>query len=222
MKLKSTLIFPAFILLLSSCNKEPAVKVSGELMTWHKVTLEVPGPSLSEQSDPNPFLFYRLEATFTNGSTTYRVPGYFAADGNAAETSASSGQLWKVHFSPDQPGTWEYKISFRQGRDIALSADPEAGTPLSADGATGSFTVSPTDKQGKDFRAKGRLQYTGEHYLHHAGTGEVFLKGGADSPENFLGYQDFDGTYYGGSNQQRAGEDTPNAGLHAYAPHTGD
>lgn len=222
MKTKLYLVIISFTLLLSSCNGEPAVKVSGDLETWHKVTLEVPGPFLEEQGDPNPFLQYRLEVTFTNGTNTYRVPGYFAADGNAAETSASSGQLWKVHFSPNQPGTWEYTISFREGKDIALSADPDAGTPLPADGTTGAFTVAPTDKQGVDFRGKGRLQYSGEHYLLHAGTGEVFLKGGADSPENFLGYRDFDGTWYGGTNKQRAGEDTPNAGLHAYEPHVGD
>jgi hypothetical protein len=56
----------------------------------------------------------------------------------------------------------------------------------------------------------------------HAGTGEFFLKGGADSPENFLGYREFDGTYYGGNNRQRSGEDSPNSGLHAYEPHIQD
>lgn len=207
---------------LTSCSKTPTVKVSGDLKTWHKVTLEVDGPLLSEYDASNPFLNYRLEATFTNEGHSFRVPGYFAADGNAAETSAASGQVWKVHFSPDRPGTWEYTISFREGKNIALSGDPGAGTPLPADGTTGVIAISPTDKQGPDFRAKGRLQYTGDHYLRHAGTGEVFLKGGADSPENFLGYHDFDGTWYGGNNQQRSGEDTPNAGLHAYAPHVGD
>ncbi|MDF1570662.1 MAG: DUF5060 domain-containing protein [Bacteroidales bacterium] len=222
MKPKLYLVILSFTLLLSSCNEEPAVKVSGDLKTWHKVTLEVPGPFLEEQGDPNPFLQYRLEVTFTNGSDTYHVPGYFAADGKAAETSASSGQLWKVHFSPNQPGTWEYTISFRKGKDIALSTDPDAGAPLPADGITGAFTVLSTDKQGDDFRGKGRLQYSGEHYLFHAGTGDLFLKGGADSPENFLGYRDFDGTWYGGTNKQRTGEDTPNAGLHAYGPHVDD
>ncbi len=216
------LIVSTLFLVLASCNNEPVVKVSGELMTWHKVTLEVPGPFLSEQSDPNPFLNYRLDATFTNGNSTYKVPGYFAADGSAAETSASEGEAWRVHFSPDKPGTWEYQISFRKGKDIALSTDPDAGASLAVDGISGEFTVQPTNKKGDDFRSKGRLAHSEGHYLVHAGTGEVFLKGGADSPENFLGYQDFDGTYYGGTNTQRQGEDAPNAGLHAYAPHLGD
>ncbi len=222
MKTKLNFLVLSLLLFLYSCNKEPVVLVTGELKTWHRVTLEVPGPVLSEQSDPNPFLHYRLEVTFTNGNSTYRVPGFFAADGNAAETSATSGQFWKVHFSPDQPGNWEYTISFRKGKDIALSADPGAGEPLPADGFSGVFTISPTDKQGADFRGKGRLVNSGSHFLEHAGNGEIFLKGGADSPENLLGYQDFDGTYYGGTNQQRTGEDAPNTGLHAYAPHIGD
>jgi hypothetical protein len=38
------------------------------------------------------------------------------------------------------------------------------------------------------------LQYTGRHYLQFAGSGEYFLKLGADSPETLLAYTDFDGT----------------------------
>jgi hypothetical protein len=47
---------------------------------------------------------------------------------------------------------------------------------------------------GRDHRGKGRLQYVGEHHLRFAETGEWFLKAGADSPENFLEYEDFDNT----------------------------
>ena len=61
-------------------------------------------------------------------------------------------------------------------------------------GLTGSFNVKPTDKSGRDFRGKGRLQYVGRHYLQFAGTGEYFLKAGPDSPETLLGTADFDNT----------------------------
>ena len=57
---------------------------------------------------------------------------------------------------------------------------------------------------------KEELQYDGTRYLKHSGNGEIFLKGGADSPENFLAYREFDGTYYGGSNKARSGEAAPN------------
>jgi len=62
-------------------------------------------------------------------------------------------------------------------------------------GDRGSFKVAKTDKKGKDLRAKGRLQYVGKHHLQFAGTKEYFLKAGADAPEIFMAYEDFDGTY---------------------------
>jgi hypothetical protein len=63
-----------------------SVVVSGELKRWHKVTLTQDGPSSSESATPNPFMDYRMTVTFSNGSLSYSVPGYFAADGNAAES----------------------------------------------------------------------------------------------------------------------------------------
>ncbi len=62
------------------------------------------------------------------------------------------------------------------------------------DGLTGTFDVQPTDKSGRDFRARGRLLYVGGHYLRFAGSGDYFLKAGADAPETLLAYADFDGT----------------------------
>jgi hypothetical protein len=40
------------------------------------------------------------------------VPGYFAADGNAGETSAESGTKWRAHLAPDKAGQWNYFVSF--------------------------------------------------------------------------------------------------------------
>lgn len=222
MKNLNLLFISLVVFSMTSCQDQAGVRLSGEQKTWHKITLEIQGPEVSEQDFPNPFLDYRLEAVFTNGEQSFRVPGFFAADGNAAQTAAEKGNTWKIHFSPNRPGTWTYQVSFRKGKNIALSDDPEAGMALDADGTQGEFTVAETDKEGRDFRAKGRLVNTGNHYLVHAGSGEIFLKTGADSPENFLGFRDFDGTYYGGSNIQRSGEDAPNSGLHAYEPHVGD
>jgi hypothetical protein len=171
--------------------------ITGELKQWHKVTLTVNGPSAHEtNSAPNPFLDYRLTVTFTHesGSPTYRVPGYFAADGNAAQTSATSGNQWRAHLAPDKPGTWNYHVVLLSGKNV--SVDETAARDGSAvEQATGSFDVAPTDKTGRDFRRQGRLQYVGKRYLQFAGTGEFFLKAGADSPENLLAYADFDGTY---------------------------
>lgn len=181
--------------------------VSGELKKWHRVTVTFDGPSTSEAAATNPFRDYRLNVTFTKGARNLVVPGFYAADGNAGETGASSGAKWRVHFCPDEEGTWSYSASFRTGVDVAASTSPSAGAATSFNGASGSFTVGPTDKAGRDHRGKGLLRYTGQHHLQFAQTGEYFLKGGADSPENFLAYDDFDQT---------------TQGKHAYAPHAGD
>ena len=173
---------------------QPSVSVTGELKKWHKVTLNFSGPEFNETNGENPFLDYRLNVTFTNGSKTYTVPGYFAADGNAANTSASNGTIWKAHFSPDDAGDWSYSASFRKGNIIATSTNANAGIAVGFDGATGSFTISASNKSGRDLRGKGRLQYVGERYLQFAETGDYFIKAGADAPENTLAYEDFDAT----------------------------
>lgn len=175
--------------------KPGSVKVSGEMKKWHKVTIAFAGPAASETAEPNPFTEYRLSVTLRNGDSTYAVPGYYAADGNAAESGAAAGNVWMAHFCPDRTGTWTWTASFRKGSNVAVSDDPEAGAgagPL--DGAAGTLKIGPTDKKGRDHRAKGRLKYVGGHHLRFAETGEYFLKCGADAPENFLAYEDFDNT----------------------------
>ena len=207
-------------LLLFSCT-QTAEQVP-EYKKWHTVTLSFEGPATSEDATPNPFTHYRLNVTFTQGNTSYTVPGFYAADGHAAESSAESGNIWKVRFTPDAEGEWTYQASFREGENIATSADPNAGNPLAFDGATGTFNVIASDKIGNDFRALGRLRYIGERYLQFADAEEYFLKGGADSPENLLAYNDFDSSYVIGEAEERQGEAAKDEQLHAYAPHLND
>ncbi|MEM6471893.1 MAG: PA14 domain-containing protein [Planctomycetota bacterium] len=191
-------------LTLSPLSNAGSAAITGEQKTWHKITFTWDGPSLSETSSDNPFLDYRINATFTGPSNqVFVVPGFFAADGNAANTSASSGDKWRVYFAPDEPGQWSYAVAFKSGDDIAVN-DPSSEDQSAGffDGDTGTFTVTPTDKSGRDFRGKGRLQYVGDdptdastgHYLRFAESGEYFLKQGPDAPENFLAYDDFDNT----------------------------
>lgn len=176
---------------------ESKVQISGELKKWHKVTLTFDGPEADEQDENNPFLNYRLNVHFTKRNKTFKVPGYFAADGNAGETSATSGNKWRVHFAPDEVGEWSYEVSFRKGENVAVNEAQEAGSSAGyMDGMKGTFIIDHTDKNGRDFRSKGRLQYVEEHYLRFAETGEYFLKAGADAPENFLSYTDFDGDFH--------------------------
>jgi hypothetical protein len=208
-------------IMLVSCSAT-GPEISGELRKWHTLTFTFTGPEVNEQSTPNPFLNFRLVVTFKHGDSVYRVRGFYAADGNAVETGADAGNKWQVRFCPDSEGSWSYKVSFRQGENIAVSDLPENGNPVYFDGMKGNFTVGPTDKSGDDFRGKGRFVTSGGRYLQFSETGEYFLKGGADSPENFLAYADFDGTRYEGNNESRMGEANPNTSLHRYSTHVKD
>ena len=167
--------------------------IKGEQRIWHPTTLLFDGPQTAEDSPNNPFLNFRFNVTFIAPSgNSYLVPGYFAADGDAANSGASSGNKWAVHFTPDEIGTWTYSVSFRTGNAVAVSLLPEDGIPVSFDGTTAEFEVLQTNKTLPDNRAKGRLNYVGERYLKFEGNNSYFIKVGADSPENLLAHKDFD------------------------------
>ena len=70
-----------------------AATVSGELKHWHAVSITFDGPQTSEDATINPYRDYRLDVTFTHQATGRKVavPGFYAADGRASETSAKSG-----------------------------------------------------------------------------------------------------------------------------------
>ncbi|MES2696690.1 MAG: DUF5060 domain-containing protein [Verrucomicrobiota bacterium] len=200
-----------------------SIKIEGELKQWHKVTLTLSGPYAHERdTEPNPFTDRRLTIVFTHesGSPAYRVPGYFSADGRAAESGAEAGTVWRAHLSPDKAGRWTYRVEFTQGKHAALDG---GGAPLAPfNGKSGSFTIARTDKTGRDFRALGRLGTTGGRYLRFAGTGDYFLKAGPDAPETLLAYHDFDGTERGRKQPAKPGAIEPNQALKTWAPHLAD
>lgn len=187
---------------------------------WHTVTLSFEGPSVSE-ADPATFLDYRLTVVFANGSEQFAVPGFFAADGRAASSHATAGNVWQARFTPNRPGHWSYQATLSTGPRIAIADPDNPGEPIDLAGHAGSFEVSPSpvSPTSRDFRGRGRLATVGKHHLQFAGTGGPFLKGGAGSPENLLGYYGFDGTFdAGGSHYPSLGEDQ----LHHFKPHAGD
>ena len=189
-----------------------------ELKQWHAVTLDFHTQARLSESDPSTFRDHRLDVTFshkdgeTGAVTTVTVPGYFAGDGDAADSGATAGDTWRVRFNPPETGQWTYQASFLAGKDVAIGSGRGRGVEF--DGTSGSFTVGETDKTGDDFRGKGMLRHDdGDRYLTFAGSGEVFLKAGPGSPENFLAYDEFDGTYDLGK------QITGNHFLHSYAAH---
>ncbi|MFO1022354.1 MAG: DUF5060 domain-containing protein [Planctomycetales bacterium] len=178
--------------------------ISGELKKWHRISLTFDGPQSDEMATPNPFRDYRLIVEFTRPTRSLKVQGFFAADGNAAETGATAGNKWRVHFAPDEAGAWRYQASLVQGEKVALSNDLKDGTPLWT--SSGVIDVAPSDKKGSDIRALGALRDVGQRYWEFAENHQVYLKNGCDSPENLLAFADFDGT----------------KPTHKYAPHAGD
>ena len=114
MKLPGVLIL---ILAAAASNTSAQnVFIHGSLKQWHKVTLSAEGPDVSEKDEVNPFTDYMFQVIFRHesGSPEYTVPGYFAADGNAGYSSASSGKIWRAHLSPDKAGEWRYTIRFKK------------------------------------------------------------------------------------------------------------
>jgi hypothetical protein len=188
---------------------------AADTLLWQRYTLDFEGPQLSES--PETFTDYRLTVEFEHldSGMQYTVPGFFAADGQAADSGATSGTVWRAHFNPPREGEWTYSADLRTGAGVAASMDPAAGEAIALDNATGSFEVGPAigDASASDFRTEGMvLQQPGSRYLSHAGSGGVWIKAGAGSPENLLGYVDFDATF------DNNGQD----GLHDYAPHLND
>ena len=168
---------------------EPAVH--GTLTVWHPISITFAGPEASEtDSAPNPFFDFRLQAVFTGPSQQQVVvPGFFDGDGHGG----SRGHVWRVRFAADEPGDWQYRASFRSGPGVAIELAPDAGKALSLPNLAGMFHVSPRDPEAPGFLKWGRLGYVGKHYLKFQ-DGPYWIRGGTDSPENFLAYAGFDRT----------------------------
>ncbi|HKK74969.1 MAG TPA: DUF5060 domain-containing protein [Saprospiraceae bacterium] len=209
------------ILLITACTAPTKYEITGVLRQHHKLTLTFDGPELSETSEENPFRDVQLRVNFEQGDQVFEVPGYYAADGNAGETSATGGNKWRVHFNPPTAGAWTFTAFFRKGENIALSANLTEGEALDGNLTHGRIIVEASDKKGRDFRAKGRITISENGRFFQHLNGDYFLKGGADSPENFLAYHEFDGTYRHLA-EAREGEADPTESLHRYEPHLDD
>lgn len=77
-------------------------EINGELKLWHKVTIGFSGLVTGERNNiDNPFLDFRLDVTFEHKDSAkkYVVPGFYACNGNAANSGSSSGFVWLVRVS---------------------------------------------------------------------------------------------------------------------------
>jgi len=185
---------------------------------YQPITLDFKLAPTNETAAINPFSDYRLQVEFSQGDKLYSVPGFYAADGNAANTSALSGGVWRVIFMPPFSGEWQYQVSFKKGHNIAIEDDLYGGNPIPEhDGASGVLQVADVPKNVNGFEKSGGLVYANSHYLHTM-DGEPLLLFGTNSPENFLAYEDIDGTYSSDSSRQYLKTWTP----HLQDWHDGD
>ncbi|HEA23221.1 hypothetical protein LCGC14_1034250 [marine sediment metagenome] len=215
------LLMCTLIFVFSACNKREKIQnyvLDGSFEKWHPITLTFDGPQISETDADNPFLNYALQVDFQNGKDLYTVHGFYAADGDAAETSANSGNKWQVKFAPPKNGEWQFKAYFAEGTDIGISQNPLKEKKKALWKSSGSFEIIAPDSTATGFYKTGKLAYVGKHYLEESETGKPFIKNGVGSPENFLAYHEFDDTFDNG------GAETPTLkkGLHEYIPHVTD
>lgn len=186
------------ILLLLATSATAATLRPSSPRQYHELTINFEGPSTNERATPNPFRDFRLDVVFTHMAShanTVVVPGFYAADGHAADTAATSGNTWAVRFTPSHTGTWRYAASFHTGPLIAVAAPAcvaTVGTSTAFHGETATFHVLGTEAQLPDLRARGHLRYVARRYLRFE-DGAYFMKTGTNSPENLLSFVDFDG-----------------------------
>ena len=202
--------------MIISCNTREVERES--IPQWDRLELTFEGPQTSEAAETNPFLDMRLDVAFAHESgKVYLIPGFYAADGDAAQTGSTTGNVWKVRFSPDRVGEWTWTARFSTGKDVAINGEGKEGRISPSEGH---FLVSERENEGSTFQKQGRLTVDGTYY-RFVGSQKYWLKAGADSPENFLAYVDFDGTYRYQA-QTEGGESKTDTVLHHYTPHVAD
>lgn len=77
----------------------------------------------------------------------------------------------------------------------ANAYDIEPGEPAAFDGQIGKFIVKAAEGNAPGIKKKGRLKYVGKHYYKFSDDG-YWIKGGTDSPEDFLAYKGFTNTSF--------------------------
>lgn len=194
MKMLALRFFTGLLILSTffACNIDKQTIEHQTILAGEPLILSFEGPEVNETDAENPFTDYRLVVEFANGEESYQVPGYFAADGNPGESGAEKGNIWRAHFMTLTPGEWTYRVFFHKGKNIAIEQDLSKGTPVTLSHTGGSFTVEDKKYAEGAFAGKGHLHVDKNHFRFDDGS--YILKVGPNSPENFLAYEDIDGT----------------------------
>ncbi len=197
-----------------------AAQVTGSMKAYQPVQIDFVGPTLSESGawPQNPFLNYRGTLTVSPpAGPSIDIPMFFAGDGKSEDSSSTSGTVWRAFYTPSVAGQFNARVDFSYSSSTSISIDGGGGSAGFFDGEALQFSITAPDPSAPGNYARGLLRYAGQHYLQYD-NGEYYIKAGADSPENFLGYYEFDNT------TDMGGIATPGLvnGLHQYQSHAGD
>lgn len=142
----------------------------------------------------NPWLSVRFDVLCNPPGTSppsFWIPGFFVGDTSA--TTDGVGRYWRARFTPpDIQGSWDFDFYFRQGTEVNV----DDTRPTGASDYSTTLIVSAPSGTAPGFQSKGFiLPYwttgsKGAKYYTHS-NGDLFLRTGLDSPENFLGYDGF-------------------------------
>ncbi len=89
-----------------SPSPTPSPTSDPPVITYRRKEIVLTGPSSVGMGNPNPFLI-EAQVTFTGPTgQTFVVPAFYDGDGNGG----MDGNVWKVRFAPDIPGTWTYSF----------------------------------------------------------------------------------------------------------------
>ncbi len=142
----------------------------------------------------NPWVTCLMVAEFKHISsgTYFTVRGYYAGDGNAAYTEATSGNVWKARFTPPYEGQWAVLAEFHYGSNINIQR-PVVGPVLHSQYATDTFLVTSTTNGQSDFDLHGPIYYRPDrHYPYHMDGTPYRITYSSDSRENRLAYDGFE------------------------------
>ena len=157
--LGSFILILAFTIPAFSAVVEGETNTDGSIKKWHRVEVVFTGPQVEESSAT--FRNHRLDVTFTSPSgKKFRVPGFFDADGDPANSSATSGNKWKARFTGGEEGEWSYQANFATGENVAAALSGGTGG-TAPDGESGTFAIGPQDKTGKRFSSEGKVRIRG-------------------------------------------------------------
>ena len=102
-----------------------------------------------------PFLDYRLSVSFAHQASgeSRVVPGFFAADGDAAESSATAGNSGEFDSRLRSPANGSGGRSFDPDREFAIN--DSSGESTAFDGDSGAIAVGAAPADAPGFSAKG-------------------------------------------------------------------